>query len=169
MKYFAYQKRMKTTLEVGDLVYLKLQTSRQASLALRKNLKLSSKYFGPYKVLAKIGIVAYKRQLSPSAKIHPIFHVSLLKKKVWVEVRFNSNYQKLMAVRVNSNVCLQSFWISVHDNFKIVVWSKGWSGRLVSVQRRPLGRTHNSFRSNFPIPFLGTRMLKGRANVMICT
>ena len=47
---------------------------------MRENHKLSAKYYGPYKVAARIGKVSYRLELPTTSKVHPIFHVSLLKK-----------------------------------------------------------------------------------------
>jgi hypothetical protein len=65
---------------VGDSVHLRLQTFRQMSIAVRRNLKLSPRFYGPYRILERIGAVSYKLNLPPLSKIHPVFHVSLLKK-----------------------------------------------------------------------------------------
>ena len=67
---------------VGEFVYVKLRPYRQSSLARRVNEKLSPRFYGPFKILQKIGPVAYKLELPDTARIHPIFHVSLLKKAV---------------------------------------------------------------------------------------
>lgn len=42
MKQFVDRRRVDRELNVGDLVYLKLQSYRQQMVAVRRNLKLSS-------------------------------------------------------------------------------------------------------------------------------
>ena len=49
----------------------------------KKDNKLSPKYYGPYKVLQNIGtILAYKLELPASSRVHPVLHVSCLKKVI---------------------------------------------------------------------------------------
>ncbi|KAJ0085155.1 hypothetical protein Patl1_07664 [Pistacia atlantica] len=82
MKKFADIKRTERSFNIGDLVYLPLQPYKQQSVVQRRNLKLSPRFYGPYRVLEKIGTVAYRLELPPEAKIHPMFHISCLKKKL---------------------------------------------------------------------------------------
>lgn len=76
MKRQADKNRSERHFEVGDLVFLRLQPYIQTTLAHRTNQKLAFKYFGPFKVIARVGTVAYTLELPPSCAIHPTFHVS---------------------------------------------------------------------------------------------
>lgn len=82
MKASADTHRREVNFQPGDFVYLKLQPYRFVSLSKKVNAKLSPRFYGPYEVVQRIGAVAYKLTLPPSAKIHPVFHVSQLKKSL---------------------------------------------------------------------------------------
>jgi hypothetical protein len=56
--------------------YLKLQPHIHHAFGVHLNLKLRTRYYGPFRVSNKIGQAAYKLHLPESAGIHPVFHVS---------------------------------------------------------------------------------------------
>jgi hypothetical protein len=54
---------MEHTFEVGDLVYLRLQPYRQASIKKNGTEKLKPHFYGPYRVKRKVEEVAYELEL----------------------------------------------------------------------------------------------------------
>nr|GEZ63242.1 retrotransposable element Tf2 [Tanacetum cinerariifolium] len=80
MKAIADKSMTDRQYEVNNWVYLKLQTYRQVTVRQGLYHKISSKFYGPFQVIERIGIVAYKLQLPMTVKIHPFFLVTQLKK-----------------------------------------------------------------------------------------
>ena len=79
MKRQADKGRSERVFSMGDMVFLKLQPYVQSSLVCRANNKLSFRFLGPFKILEKLGSVAYRLELPPPSSIHLVFHVSQLK------------------------------------------------------------------------------------------
>lgn len=68
--------------DVGDWVYLKLRPYRQHSISKKALYKLGGRFYGPFHILEEIGEVAYKLMLPVEAHIHPVIHVSQLKRRL---------------------------------------------------------------------------------------
>nr|GEV81523.1 putative reverse transcriptase domain-containing protein [Tanacetum cinerariifolium] len=79
-KSYADLKRKPIEFQIGDRVMLKVSPWKGV-VRFGKRWKLNLRYVGPFKVLDKVGTVAYKHELPQElSRIHNMFHVSNLKK-----------------------------------------------------------------------------------------
>nr|GEX02516.1 putative reverse transcriptase domain-containing protein [Tanacetum cinerariifolium] len=79
-KNYADWKRKSMEFEIRDRVMLKVSPWKGV-VRFDKRGKLNPRYVGPFKVLAKVGKVAYKLELPQEfSRVHHTFHVSNLKK-----------------------------------------------------------------------------------------
>ncbi|GJR14767.1 putative reverse transcriptase domain-containing protein [Tanacetum coccineum] len=79
-KSYADRKRKPMEFKVGDRVMLKVSPWKGV-VRFGKRGKLNPRYVGPFKILAKVGKVAYRLELPQElSRVHHTFHVSNLKK-----------------------------------------------------------------------------------------
>ncbi|KAJ0921353.1 putative nucleotidyltransferase, Ribonuclease H [Helianthus annuus] len=79
-KSYADKGRKPMEFETGDFVLLKVSPWKGV-VRFGKKGKLAPRYVGPFKILERIGEVAYRLDLPEElSNVHPVFHVSNLKK-----------------------------------------------------------------------------------------
>ena len=116
-KRFADNRRRDLEFEDGDMVFLRISPWKGV-LRFGKRRKLSPRYIGPYRIVERIGEVAYRLELpSDLDRIHDGFHVSMLRKYIPdpshvlieqpVEIQVNLTYEEepVQILNVESKFC----------------------------------------------------------------
>ncbi|KAD3336653.1 hypothetical protein E3N88_32172 [Mikania micrantha] len=89
-KSYADKRRRPIEFEVGDQVLLKVSPWKGV-IRFRKRGKLSPRFIGPFRIMARVGKVAYRLDLPDELnRIHPTFHVSHLRKYLANDVAYVS-------------------------------------------------------------------------------
>ena len=77
-KRYADRRRRPLEFEVGDHFFLKVM-SKRGVVRFSKQGNLSPRYIGPFKILERVGKVAYRLALPSSlSSVHQVFHISML-------------------------------------------------------------------------------------------
>jgi hypothetical protein len=81
------KRRQPLAFQVNDHVYLKVSPMKGVNRFGVKG-KLAPRYIGPFLILERYGLVAYRLQLLETlSAVHNVFHVYQLKKCLWVPDR----------------------------------------------------------------------------------
>jgi len=119
-KSYADKRRRPLEFQVGDKVFLKVSPMRGV-MRFGKKGKLSPRYTGPFEILERIGVVAYRLALPPSmSHLHNVFHVSMLRK--YVEDSFH--VLPVHEVEVSENVQYEEPAVAILDRKEKVLRNK---------------------------------------------
>ena len=119
-KSYADKRRRPLEFQVGDKVFLKVSPMRGV-MRFGKKGKLSPRYTGPFEILERIGVVAYRLALPPSmSHLHDVFHVSMLRKYV----EDSSHVLPVHEVEVSENVQYEEPAVAILDRKEKVLRNK---------------------------------------------
>ncbi|KAK5775707.1 hypothetical protein PVK06_043639 [Gossypium arboreum] len=160
-KSYADLKRKDIEYAVGDMVFLKVSPWKKI-LRFGKKGKLSPRFIGPYRIIKRIGPVAYQLELPPELdRIHDVFHVSMLR-----QYRFDPTHIVPVAeIEVQSDLTFEEEPVQILDHDVKVLRRR--SVPLVKVLWRNHGKeeatweTEEAMRQQYPQLFgsVGVRFL----------
>ena len=133
MKQTSDKHRRNVNYSVGDWVYVKLRPHRQSSVSKTIYSKLTARYYGHFQIEARIGEVAYRLILPSTSRIHPVFHVSQLKKAIGelpAEKELPPEWEFDVVPRVEPEAVLSAREVSKNGK-RIEEWLIRWKGRPI--------------------------------------
>ena len=97
-KSYADNRRKELEFKVDDLVFLKVAPWKGV-IRFQKRGKLNPRYIGPFRIIERIGPVAYRLELPLELScIHNVFHVSMLRKYVRTHLFWRPHRSNLMRI-----------------------------------------------------------------------
>jgi hypothetical protein len=84
MSIYYDRKHLPISFKTGDMAYIRLAGSMEPGFHLQHEVshKLSQQRVGPFRVVEKIGNLAYKLDIPPTWKIHPIISVAHMERHI---------------------------------------------------------------------------------------
>jgi hypothetical protein len=128
-KSYTDPKRKDILFDVGESVYLRVSPLRGTKRFHVKG-NLFTRYIGPYPIVKSIVKVAYKLELPPElAGVHPVFHVSQLRKCVVVEKRVPAQeldvHKTLLTVYFGAPSMFITLWFGFDYGTNPPSWTRG--------------------------------------------
>lgn len=108
MKDFTDKHRFDHVFAVDDWVFLKIQSYVQCSITTGANQRLAFCYFGPYKVLHRVGAITYKLQRSENNTVHLLSHVSQVRQALAPAEQVQTQLPAVAAVTPRPKEILES-------------------------------------------------------------
>ena len=105
------KRRKDIEFQVRDLVFLRVNLVTGVGCAL-KCRKLTPRFVGPFEIVKKVGVVAYRIPLPPSfLNLHDVFYVSQLRKYVYDA----SHVIQVDDLEVRDNLTVETWPVRIDD------------------------------------------------------